>query len=433
MIRSSLAKIDKNANNATHMTHEEKVDRIIAAIKARPERTTLSFKKRSVSHKVPRRESLRPSAHVLDVSNLDSILEIDAAAMTCTAEPGVTFEALVRRTLAQGLVPVTVPELKTITVGGAVAGCSVESMSFRYGGFHDSCLEYEVVTADGRVLNCSRDGENPLIFEMAHGTFGTLGLITRLKFKLLPAKPYVHIVYERHCDYRGFRQAVHERMREEGIDFIDGLVVSPREFVLCLGSFVDCAPYTHSYDWMSVYHRAAATLSEDYMRTFDYLFRYDADCHWIMRNYGLENPVLRFMFGRLFLSSARALTLAHAVEKVQGPRRPDVIVDLFIPDSKTESFFDFYAREFDYYPLWVVPYSIPKVYPWISPLHIPCDSEKLYFDFAIYGYRQKNGCNYYRLLEDKLKELGGIKTLISHNFLERDEFGASGTKRTTTG
>ena len=58
--------------------------------------------------------------------------------------------------------PIVVPELKTITIGGAVAGCSIESMSFVHGGFHDTCLEYEVITATGEVLTCTPDNEHRL-------------------------------------------------------------------------------------------------------------------------------------------------------------------------------------------------------------------------------------------------------------------------------
>ena len=48
-------------------------------------------------------------------------------------------------------------------------GCSIESMSYRYGGFHDTCLEYEVVTARGDVLTCRPDNEHALVFQMVHG------------------------------------------------------------------------------------------------------------------------------------------------------------------------------------------------------------------------------------------------------------------------
>src|SRR6185436_19303133 len=127
------------------------------------------------------------------VSDLDEILEIDAEQLTCTAESGVTFTDLVQATLRFGLVPIIVPELKTITIGGAVAGCSLESMSFKHGVFHDTCLEYEVVTARGDVLVARPDNENSLLFQMLQGTFGTLGILTRLSFRLVPSKPFVKV------------------------------------------------------------------------------------------------------------------------------------------------------------------------------------------------------------------------------------------------
>src|SRR5438309_1067121 len=81
---------------------------------------------------------------------------------------------------------------------GAVAGCSIESMSFVHGGFHDTCLEYEVIAATGEVLTCTPDNQHSLIFQMVHGAFGTLGILSKLTFKLIPAKPYVHVVYEKY-------------------------------------------------------------------------------------------------------------------------------------------------------------------------------------------------------------------------------------------
>src|SRR5690606_17571156 len=131
----------------------------------------VSLRKRAVAHQVPKAGDLRRKDEKVDLSDLDQILEIDPLARRCVAEPGVTFVDLVDATLRHGLVPKCVPELKTITIGGAVAGCSIESMSFRFGGFHDSCREYEVVTGTGEVLTATPDGEHALIFQMMHGAF----------------------------------------------------------------------------------------------------------------------------------------------------------------------------------------------------------------------------------------------------------------------
>ena len=190
------------------LSHEEKVNRIVQQLKERKSTAPLSLKKKTVSHKVPKAGGKDHSGEKLDISDLNEIIHIDTEKRICIAEPGATFTKIVDATMKHGLAPTVVPELKTITVGGAVAGCSVESMSYKFGGFHDSCLEYEVVTAKGDVLICTPDNENQLLFQMLHGTFGTLGIITSLKFRLIPAKPFVKMTYEKYKDMEETRLAI---------------------------------------------------------------------------------------------------------------------------------------------------------------------------------------------------------------------------------
>jgi hypothetical protein len=44
-----------------------------------------------------------------------------------------------------------VPQLKTTTLGGAVAGLGIESASFRNGMPHESVLELDILTGAGEV------------------------------------------------------------------------------------------------------------------------------------------------------------------------------------------------------------------------------------------------------------------------------------------
>src|SRR5512140_3326034 len=110
------------------MNHEEKVARVVAQIRAHDPSRPLSIHKKAVAHQVPKRHDKTHADDQVDIGDLDAILDIDEAKMTCVAEPGVTFSDLVDATLTRGLVPKVVPELRTITLGGAVAGCSIESM-----------------------------------------------------------------------------------------------------------------------------------------------------------------------------------------------------------------------------------------------------------------------------------------------------------------
>ncbi len=404
----------------TMSTHQKKVSRLAAWVRGLAAGGHISLRKRAVSHMVPQ-SGRRGSPRKVDVRALDAILSIDPERRLCTAEPGVTFARLVRETLRHGLLPLTVPELKTITIGGAVAGGSVESMSFRYGGFHDSCLAYELVTGTGEVVRCSRE-ERPELFELLHNSFGTLGILTELTFRLVPAQPYVRTQYQKFASFEGLMKAVERQFNEPEADFMDAIVHSPIECVLCLGSFVDHAPYTSRYRRRPFY-RSTLQREWDFFRTPDYLFRYDADLHWISHEFGLENPVLRLLAGPFLLGSSRMLRLAKRLPFLAGdPQRPDVTADVFIPYSRIREFFGWYLSTFFHFPLWVVPYRIERMYPWLNPDHLAGIADKLYIDCAIYGFHQKGERDWFRELEEEVGRLQGMKSLITHNRYDPDSF-----------
>ena len=397
--------------------HARKVERVAARLRSRPAGRPLSLQKKSVSHQVPKPRDRKYSDDKLDLTDLDEILVIDVAARTCTTEPGVTFTDLVDATLPLGLVPIIVPELKTITVGGAVSGCSLESMSFRYGGFHDTCLAYEVLTAAGERLVCMPDNEHGLIFQMLHGSFGTLGVLTELTFRLIPAAPYVHVVYERHATLAACQAAIRRHAESGDVDFMDGMIHGPATYVLSLGRFADTAPYANRYDWTKVYYLSTLRRTEDYLRTPAYFFRYD---------HGVTNVHPRGALGRLllgrFLHSSEILRLAEKIRHVLPAERPDVTVDVFIPFSRLESFLDWYTPTVGHFPLWCVPYRRVRDYEWLAPEVYQGVADDLFIDLAIYGMKQPPGRNVYKELEDALLRLGGVKTLISHNYYEPDVF-----------
>jgi len=110
----------------------------------------------------------------------------------------VTYEALTAACLRQGVMPAVVPQLKTITLGGAVAGVGIESSSHRHGLVHDTVLELDVLLGDGRVVSCTPDNEHADLFFGFPNSYGTLGYALRVKAKAVPVRPYVHLL---HLDY----------------------------------------------------------------------------------------------------------------------------------------------------------------------------------------------------------------------------------------
>lgn len=370
-----------------------------------------------MSHQVPKAGDLRHKDDKIDISDLTEILEIDPVKRICVAESGVTFVDLVDATMKHGLVPIVVPELKTITIGGAVAGCSIESMSFVHGGFHDTCLEYEVITATGDVLVCTPDNEHSLVFQMIHGGFGTLGVLAKLTFKLVPAKKYVKLVYERHATLDSYQRSIARHAELRDIDFMDGIIHSPTLWILCCGRFVDEAPYTNRYDWVKVYYQSTAKRHEDYLETPHYFFRYDRG----VTNVRPSSLVGRVLFGKL-LASSEWLRVAQKLHWLLPRERPTVTLDVFVPSSKVPAFMDWYTREVGFFPLWCVPYRRVHDYEWLADDYWKHNQDTMFLDLAIYGMKQPPGRNVHREIEVKLRELGGIKTLISHNYYGEDEF-----------
>ena len=404
--------------------HDDKIARIAKQLRAHDGTRPVSLKKKAVAHQVPKPGDLRKRDAKIDVSDLTEILSIDPVGRTCVAESGVTFVDLVAATLGHGLVPIVVPELKTITIGGAVSGCSIESMSFVHGGFHDTCLEYEVVAATGEVIVC-RPGE--LVFEMVHGAFGTLGVLTKLTFKLVPAKKYVRLVYEKHATLPAYLASIRVHAAARDVDFMDGIIHSPRLYVLSLGTFVDTAPYTSNYEWMKIYWESTARRSVDYLDTAAYFFRYDRG----VTNVRPSSFVGRLLLGK-FMASSEWLRIAEKLHFLLPRSKPTITLDTFVPMARVPEFLEWYERVFNFYPMWAVPYRRVKDYAWLDDSVYAGNDDDMFLDLAIYGMKaakQKGDANYHRLMEEKLRELGGIKTLIAHNYYPEDEFWTIFNKR----
>jgi len=400
------------------LTHEQKIERISKYLKERKSNNPVSFKKKAVSHQVPKINDKTYNDEKIDLSLLNEIIETDEINMTCTAEPGITFVDLVTLTLKQGLAPFTVPELKTITIGGAVSGASLESMSYKYGGFHDSCIEYEIITAKGDVLICTTSNENKLIFQMIHGTFGTLGIITKIKFKLTKAKKFVKINYEEYKDLDSYSKATWKHYIDKDYDFMDGIIHSKNKYILSMGNFIDEAPYNNKYDWMKIYYKSTGKRKEDYLKTIHYFFRYEKG----VTNVSPKSFLGRLFFGR-FLDTTKTLRFVENFRSIIPEKMIPLTIDLFIPFSRINEFFEWYNKEIKHYPLWYVPYKIVRKYEWINEKIFDKNPEsELFLDIAIYGMNTNNKESCYRKIEEELSKIGGIKTLISNNYYSEEDF-----------
>jgi FAD/FMN-containing dehydrogenase len=119
--------------------------------------------------RAPRR---RPA---VDLKGFNHVIAVDPRAGLVEAEGMVRYVDLVEATLAHRAMPAVVPQLKSITLGGALAGVGIEATSFRHGLVHDAIAAIEVLTGDGRIVACTPDNEHRDLFFGFPNSYGTLG------------------------------------------------------------------------------------------------------------------------------------------------------------------------------------------------------------------------------------------------------------------
>ena len=147
-----------------------------------------------------------------------------------------TYEHLVDATLPHGLIPLVVPQLRTITLGGAVTGLGIESTSFRNGLPHESVTEMDVFTGAGEVVTV-RPGDD--LFDAFVNSYGSLGYATRLRITLERVPGYVALRHVRFDDAGLLAKTMAEivETREyDGlrVDGLDGVAFEPGEYYLTL-------------------------------------------------------------------------------------------------------------------------------------------------------------------------------------------------------
>ena len=128
---------------------------------------------------------------VLSTERMNSILAYDMNNLTVTIQPGVLLRDLAADALAHGLMYPPDPGEKTATVGGNVSTNAGGMRAVKYGVTRDYVLAMTVVLPSGEVLKlgkavCKTSSGYSLLHLMI-GSEGTLGIITELTLKLIPA------------------------------------------------------------------------------------------------------------------------------------------------------------------------------------------------------------------------------------------------------
>ena len=372
----------------------------------------------------------------LSVRDFNHVLSVNVAEGWADVEGMTTYEDFVKETLKYGLMPAVVPQLKTITIGGAVAGVGIEATSFRYGLVHETVLEMEILLASGETVTCNKNERADLFYGFPN-SYGTLGYALRLKVKLIPVKPFVHIKHTRYEDATEYFRALEKTcVRDNNAaavahpDFVDGVMFGPTEMYITTGTFVDKTPFVSDYTYKNIYYKSIKSGHDDYLSVRDYIWRWDTDWFWCSKVFGVQHPLIRRIFGKKRLNSAsygriKKFAERHPFVMKFGrlfSERESVIQDVDIPIENAPAFQEFFFDEINIRPVWICPF---RAYDKTAKFNFySFDPEKLYVNFGFWDSiptKEETG-HYNRLVEKKVSELHGKKGLYSDSYYPKEEF-----------
>ena len=358
----------------------------------------------------------------IDVRPFHHVLNVDIGNRVADVEGMTTYEELADETLKFGLLPTVVPQLKTITIGGAISGLGIESSSFKYGLVHETVEEMEILLGDGDTIVCSA-AQNADLFYGFPNSYGTLGYVLRLKVKLIPVKKYVKLTHTKFTEPAKFFAQIEAFCSGSRFDYIDGVVFSGGEMYITTGEFSDDAPFVSDYTYMKVFYQSIRQKQLDYLTAKDYIWRWDTDWFWCSKHFYVQHAPVRLLATKWLLNSKtyqRIMRLSHKVMPKSATE--SVIQDVDIPIEHTVEFLDFLLREIGVLPIWICPFR--SYDPSVTYDLYVLDPKKLYVNFGFWDTvpsTQPEG-HYNKKIEAKALALHGKKGLYSTAYYDEETF-----------
>jgi len=422
-----------------------------------------------------RSSKYKQNSHTLGVNKLNQFITIDHEKHRALVEPRVTMEQLHAEIFKKGFIVPVIPEFKGITIGGAIMGAAIESSSHSHGQFNDICTGYEVLLGNGTILWTSPE-EHPELFFSLPGSYGSLGTITLIEIKLIPATDWIQLTYHPLNDAKQALTLLLQLKRSaQPPDYLEGIVFSSNCAIVVEGQRISSTNLSSlrskkklslQKPWSPWYYQHLKNQTnhleptQELISVTDYFFRHDRGAFW-MGAYAVHFPLFfryltegvlglnlpfsswekirrqnRFseikdpgLFFRStigwMMSSHRLYGLLHSGSENWFENK-FVIQDFYLPEHQAEKFLSKVLTDYAISPIWLCPVRASAQAQLFSPHSMANSNHQThdFIDIGLYGL-PKNTLPISEVtkdLEQTTSALGGRKMLYSHSYFKPEEF-----------
>jgi delta24-sterol reductase len=283
------------------------------------------------------------------------------------------------------------------------------------------------------------------LFHAIPWSYGTLGFLTAVELRVIPASKYVrHRYIPVYSTIECVKKWTELQTSKDSPDFLEGFMYSKTEGVIMAGYYHHSEPTTNGPQlnninwWYKPYFYKHAyafvqkrQIGEELIPLRQYYQRHNRSIFWALEDQVpmCHNPVFRFALGWALPPRVPFLKLIESPSVTEWYEEKYVLQDFMVPLDKMLALMNLCHKELAVYPLWLCPYKVPNNGPMQGKVKTPPGTKHgqggQYVDCAAVGkplIADFDCAKAIRTLEEFLRDNDGIQGNYSYTYQTIQEF-----------
>ncbi len=389
--------------------------------------------------------SLRSADFKQDMKQIDielrNVLQVDTKRRIVRAEPMITMGEITHFLKPKGFALSVQAEMDDLTLGGLCMGVGIETTSHREGFLFETVEAFDIITADGDLVRCTRD-ENADLFHALPWSHGTLGFLVAIELRIVEIKSHVKLDYEPFHSIDALSRRLNELiLSADAPRFIEALAYSESSGVILKGDFAEPSQEAkvnriNNYYKPWFYTHAARSFEtgefSEYIPTRHYFHRHTPSVFFQLKDLirFANTPFYRYFWAWMGAPKISLMKLTMTRELRRQAFENRVAQDILVPIERLADSVQLSGELFDIYPLWICPVRLFDHGENEGFLRNPSNGAKsqMFVDLGIYGLPASVESGQYdqvkasRKLEKFVRECGGYQMLYADICMKRSEF-----------